>query len=157
MASDASVREATLNDLEPIRLLHHDLCRHEYEKSFDPDIDVAYSFSEHFTTYLEDRIAEDGGLAVVALLDENPVAYLLGSIDEGKDTSSAKLESMFTVPAHRRKGIGRMLAARFLEWANSKNATRTTVAVAPGNEAAVALYRTLGFKAHTIILEIRNP
>jgi len=157
MGSGASVREATQDDLEAIRRLHHALCLNEREMGFDSDLDPDASFSEHFTAYLKARITENTGLALVALQDEEVAGYLLGDVDDGKDALTAHLESMFVVPANRRGGIGRMLAGRFLEWVKAKGATRTTVAVAPGNQEAIGLYRALGFKDRTLILEMRSP
>ena len=41
--------------------------------------------------------------------------------------------------------MGRRLGARFLHWCAHKNLDKVSVAVAPANDAAIALYESLGY------------
>jgi ribosomal protein S18 acetylase RimI-like enzyme len=46
------------------------------------------------------------------------------------------------------------MVRRFLAWAGEKQVAGISVAVAPGNEPALALYRKLGFRDQTLILAL---
>ena len=133
--------------------LHHALCQFEFGKGFDPSVDLQGSYSQQFAHYVRSRVADDTSIALVAAADNMVTGYLLGSLGEGSRNPGAKLESMFVKPEYRRKGIGHQLVAAFLEWAWAHGALRVTVSVAPGNSAAVELYRKLGFGDQTLVLE----
>jgi GNAT superfamily N-acetyltransferase len=52
------------------------------------------------------------------------------------------------VPAHRRRGLARVLLAEIARWAWQRGARSTFVQVAVGNAAAQRLYLTAGFAVH---------
>jgi ribosomal protein S18 acetylase RimI-like enzyme len=54
-----------------------------------------------------------------------------------------------THPEDRRRGMARHLLQRSIEALLARGETRLTLVVTPGNDAAVALYRTLGFREWT--------
>jgi ribosomal protein S18 acetylase RimI-like enzyme len=56
----------------------------------------------------------------------------------------------------RRRGIGEQLVRRFLAWARDQQVAGISVAVAPENEPALALYRKLGFRDQTLILTLSH-
>jgi ribosomal protein S18 acetylase RimI-like enzyme len=149
------IRKASKADVRAIQDLHHALCRFEYDNGFDLDIDLQRSYSTEFADYLEGRIAEPTGAAFVVRLEDVVTGYLVGSMSEGTKGKRARLESMFVLPEHRRSGIGQRLVSEFLSWVQKVGGVAATVAVAPGNSAAVALYRKLGFRDQTLILEVR--
>ncbi|MCJ7550256.1 MAG: GNAT family N-acetyltransferase [Anaerolineae bacterium] len=147
------VREAGPADVTAIQNLHNALCRFEYENGFDPSIDLERSYSTWFTDYLSSRISEPDGSALVATSQGAVVGYLLGSVSDSARGRHARLESMFVLAEHRRKGVGWSLAQAFLHWMRGVEALAAGVAVAPRNHAAVTLYRKLGFLDQTLILE----
>ena len=151
----AEVRRVELADVEAIQDLHHALCQFEYENGFDPDIDLQGSTSRRFTDHVGSRISESTGAAIVATVDAVVAGHLLGSVSDGARDKRARLESMFVLAEYRKKGIGRHLVSEFLSWMQGTGAVAATVAVAPGNPAAVVLYRKLGFRDQTLVLEIR--
>jgi ribosomal protein S18 acetylase RimI-like enzyme len=150
------VREATLHDLEDIRRLGHLLARSEYESGFDPDIDPDWAFSDAATRHTAQRITDDDCITLVAVDADEVVGFLMGSIREAKRGPTGALESMLVLPHYRKRGIGTRLVERFLDWARRRHLQCVTVAVAPANEAAVALYRHMGFQEQTLILERRE-
>ena len=155
--SSHEVREAALTDVSAIQNLHHALCQFEHENGFDPDIDLEGSYSTRFTDYLRSRILEPTGVALVAMSQRLVVGYLVGSVNDAAKGKRAKLESMFVLPEYRKRGVGRGLVSEFLSWVQGVGAVAATVAVAPGNAAAVGLYRELGFRGQTLVLEARPP
>jgi ribosomal protein S18 acetylase RimI-like enzyme len=150
-----AVRRATLHDLEDIRKLGHLLARFEYESGFDTDIDPDWAFSDAATRHTAQRITDDECIALVAVDADEVVGFLMGSIREAKGGPTGALESMLVLPHYRKRGIGRGLVERFLDWTRRKGLQRFTVAVAPANKAAVALYLQMGFQEQTLILERR--
>lgn len=50
--------------------------------------------------------------------------------------------------AHRRQGLGTLVSAEMIRWGRERGATHTYVQVEADNEAALELYRALGFVAH---------
>jgi GNAT superfamily N-acetyltransferase len=155
-STEITIREATLADLEDIRRLGHLLARSEYESGFDTDIDPDWAFSDAATRHTAQRITDDDCIALVAVDADDVVGFLIGSIREGKRGPAGALESMLVLPHYRKRGIGTRLIKRFLDWTRRKGLQRVTVAVAPANEAAAALYRQMGFQGQTLILERRE-
>ena len=49
-------------------------------------------------------------------------------------------------PGQRRRGLGRQVLHALLQAGQQQGAVHATLEVSPGNDAAVALYRSLGFK-----------
>jgi ribosomal protein S18 acetylase RimI-like enzyme len=157
MTATPRVRSATLDDVKAILDLHHALCEYEYRNGFDPDINLNGSYSTEFKDYVRSRISESTGIALVATAGAVVVGYLLGSVSDGAKGRRAKLESIFVPEVHRRQGIAQRLVSEFLSWARESGSAVTSAAVAPGNAAAVDLYRKLGFIDQTLVLAIRHP
>lgn len=55
------------------------------------------------------------------------------------------INDFFVDPAHRRKGVGRALAARLIEEARAMRVDRIALEVLPRNTAAAAFWKALGF------------
>lgn len=60
-------------------------------------------------------------------------------------------------PAHRRRGIGRALMEEALAHVRSRNGHRIILQVRADNQAAVHLYRDIGFVSVDTLLEMRLP
>jgi ribosomal-protein-alanine N-acetyltransferase len=71
-------------------------------------------------------------------LDPTPVGYLLATGDD-----PTHVAELVVAPGHRRVGHGRALLASLL--GDRPDGRRVTLTVAPDNDAALALYETLGF------------
>ena len=56
------------------------------------------------------------------------------------------VENIAVFPAFRRQGIGRALTEALIQTAEKEGCAFITLEVRPSNEAAVALYRNLGFQ-----------
>ena len=52
---------------------------------------------------------------------------------------------MFVAESHRRRGVGKALLEAAIEWARPRGLHKLTLEVFPHNDAAIALYRRLGF------------
>jgi len=63
-----------------------------------------------------------------------------------KAVDEAHITNLAVRPDWRRQGLGRALALDLLAHAKSRGCLRATLEVRPSNEAAVALYQSLGFE-----------
>ena len=88
--------------------------------------------------------------------DETSIAYL--AVDAGSacgiaagfldkdDATRAHLVSMWVAPTHRRRGIGRELVDKIVDWARLKSARTLTLLVTSNNDLAIRFYQQLGFQ-----------
>lgn len=72
----------------------------------------------------------------------------------GRTASGAYLQRLAVHPDHRRAGVARLLVQRALSWAHRRGATTLYVNTEPGNEAALALYDSLGFRRLPELLHV---
>jgi len=89
--------------------------------------------------------------AVLFELDGKTVAYVLYT-DRTENGDTIYLRQIFVDRAYRRKGVGREVMRILLEeiWPADK---RITVGVLQDNKAAIALYKSVGFRQYSIELE----
>lgn len=93
-----------------------------------------------------ERFALPGAHNVVALLDGRAVGLASGIPRDG-DGRAGELRSVWVSPEARGRGVADQLIASVEAWALRSGATALKLAVIPGNEPAVALYRRHGFVA----------
>ena len=154
--TEVCIREATLYDVEGIRHLVYLLRAFEYESGFNADIDPEWAFSQAATDRIVGSITDGTCISLVAACDDHIVGFLVGSTRDAKGDAAGALDGMLVLPQYRRQGIGTSLIARFLDWTRQKGLRRVTVAVAPANDPAIALYKRMGFREQTLILERRD-
>jgi ribosomal protein S18 acetylase RimI-like enzyme len=129
-----SIRLAEPDDWADWRLLR------QRSLSEDPD---AFSSSTLMWTGDNDteerwraRIAE--GPCFIAYVDGRPVGMVAGwAVD-----NATQLTSMWVAPEARRRGVGRDLIARVVEWAAGRP---LSLRVMDGNQAAITAYERQGF------------
>jgi ribosomal protein S18 acetylase RimI-like enzyme len=71
------------------------------------------------------------------------------------DEPSAELARLIIAPAHRNRGLGRLLAQSLTEQCCEVGYSDVSVRVCPANVAALTCYRAAGFKRVTAIQERR--
>jgi GNAT superfamily N-acetyltransferase len=151
--SEIIIREATIADMADIQRLAHLLARFEFERGLAPDIDPQWAFTEAGAGHIERQLTGENGIVLVATCDEEVIGFLGGHIRQERRGPVGGLQGIFVLPAFRRKRVGTGLVARFLQWCERQNLDKASVSVAPANDAAIALYETMGFEASTLILE----
>ncbi len=72
---------------------------------------------------------------------------VLGYICFWEVADEVQMLNLAVHPEYRRQGVGRTLLTFLLKQAQEKKATKVFLEVRPSNQAALALYRSLGFKA----------
>lgn len=92
-----------------------------------------------------DELAAPGALVLVAGSGP-PAAYACFRRPPGGGAGEAELLRVAVSPAARRRGLASALLAAGLERLRAEGAAACLLEVAAGNEAAIALYRRLGFR-----------
>jgi RimJ/RimL family protein N-acetyltransferase len=95
-----------------------------------------------------DRLRSEPAAELVVALDD---AELVGHISIELERGCAELGMMVRQGA-RCHGVGSALLHACIEWARDRGAHKVTLSVFPHNEAAIALYRKLGFEAEGRLL-----
>lgn len=155
MSLSITVRPATPADLPALQELHAALCAAERASGYDDSADATFAASPSGRSYLVARINGDG-LALVAHDGTVPAGYLVAGVRSGPRGAASGLESMFVTPAFRRRGIGTALLERFIAWHRSSGLASASLAVSPGNHAAIALYERAGFRGATLVMELAS-
>ncbi len=87
--------------------------------------------------------------ATEAWILRGPDARLEGFAIGSVVGDEAELHRVATAPERRRRGVGRLLLAAFLAACHARDATACWLEVRADNEAARALYESLGFRPVT--------
>jgi len=98
---------------------------------------------------IEARLATDSGRCQFGAFDGTELAGIVGvGRDQArKGRHKAYIRAMYVAPALRAKGTGRQLCAAALAFAAAMEGVRqVTLSVTAGNNAAVDLYLSMGFK-----------
>lgn len=89
------------------------------------------------------------GIGFIALdqaaLDPSIGCGIVGCFIHQDDAMRALLVSMWTAPAQRRHGLGRMLVQKIVEWLALHNVRTLTLMVTSVNQAGMRFYERLGF------------
>ncbi|MGQ5260968.1 GNAT family N-acetyltransferase [Micromonospora sp. ZYX-F-536] len=88
------------------------------------------------------RLEMPGSHNIVAMLDDQAVGMAAGLPG---DNGVSELRSVWVGPEARGRGVGDRLIAAVETWALRSDARTLKLAVIPGNEAAITLYRRNGF------------
>ena len=78
-------------------------------------------------------------------VSDDGIVGLVGGYRPEPASSRVQLVSMWTLPAARRTGVGRLLVDAVLDWAKTSGAQAVELWVTRGNVGAESLYRAAGF------------
>jgi len=153
---DVKIQPASIDNLIDIQELNRKLCTKEY-KEFDPTINKDYPIQEEGEAYFKERILQDGGCALVAIVDNKVAGYLVGAIIEPESYRNvakiAEAENMFVLEEFRGLGIGAKLLQEFFTWCKSKDVKRIRTIASAQNARAIEFYKRAGFLDYDLILE----
>ncbi|MBW6426014.1 GNAT family N-acetyltransferase [Rhizobium sp. XQZ8] len=149
-SSPTQIRPATAADVRALggfgaRLtaLHHE---------FDPRRFIAPTpgTPAAYAAFLRSQIGRPETVLLVALTEDNLSGYVWAGV-EGTDYMSLRgpagvVYDLFVDPARRRNGIGRLLLRAGLTLLEQMGAERVVLSTAHRNEAAQALFTSLGFR-----------
>ena len=117
--------------------------------------------ADAFTSTAQERDAEPDSWWVRRIADPEHMSVGFGAFSGEELVGAVSLEfscktktkhkalviGMYVLPAHRGRGAGRALLGAAIDHAKSRSGTMLlTLTVTQGNEAAIGLYRSLGFE-----------
>lgn len=148
-----TIRKANIDDLECIQKLNSKLFEKEY-REFDDSLKVSWPFEKEGENYFRDVI--DNHYTIVAIVNENVVGYLAGSLNiqnSYNTTSIAELDNMFIEEEYRNQGIGKSLIQNFIEYCNKNNIDEIKVTASFKNKNAIQFYIRNGFEEFELTLK----
>jgi GNAT superfamily N-acetyltransferase len=78
-------------------------------------------------------------------IDEKEACGIAGSFLDERDSTQARLVSMWTAPTHRMRGVGALLVRAAEDWARNAGAGAMRLMVTSHNPSAQLFYERLGF------------
>lgn len=151
---DIKIKKATLNNVQEIMSLNQQLFDTEYA-NFDKTLDCSWTSKNR--DYFKNSITKDKKLALIAVVQNKIVGYLIGDIIKAEKHRNiqklASLDDMFVLVKYRSKGVGSNLCKQFLRWVKSKNIKRVGVVASVQNKKAILFYKKCGFFEHDIVME----
>jgi len=141
-ASDVKLRYPTSDsDVAIVRQLFMD-----YQEWLD--VDLCFQGFEAELNSLPEPYVPSGGRIIVAERESTIVGCVavrgLKADQHGQD-GDCEMKRLYVVPSARGLGLGRLLAEAVIEEAGSLGYSRMVLDTLPRLEAAIALYRELGF------------
>lgn len=99
----------------------------------------------------EAYLADPANVFFLALDGERPIGFARGTVLRQLKTRRGQmfLYEIAVDPAHQRRGVGRALVVRLLEYCRAHDLEEAFVFTDPGNAAAVGLYRATGAVTET--------
>jgi ribosomal protein S18 acetylase RimI-like enzyme len=91
-----------------------------------------------------ERMNGERGCGFLAM-DGETACGSVGSFLDQDDATRAHLISMWTAPAYRQHGVGRLLVNAVADWAHLRNARTLVLMVTSVNETGMRFYERLGF------------
>ena len=106
--------------------------------------------------FIDELIRENPRQALVAEADGEMVGYILYKIEIIPPleirTKLSYIYDVYVRPDHRRQGVGRSLMLACLEELRESGPRHARLNVWTENEAAIRLYRSVGFKDHLMVM-----
>ena len=145
---EIKIRKATLDDMETLLRFEQGVI--SAERPFDPTLKKGIIYYYDLVQMIEAPHIE----LLVAELDYKLVGSGYARIEEAKPylhhTHKGYLGFMYVDPAHRGKGINKMIIDALKEWSLTKNITELRLDVYENNRAAIKAYEKAGFTKHMV-------
>ncbi|MBU8538822.1 GNAT family N-acetyltransferase [Falsiroseomonas tokyonensis] len=139
-------------------LLGHVLALNRFEDPFAGDRATGQGDAEASLDHLLGRVAESGGVALVAEAEGRPVAHLFVVIETAPPYIRAEFRrrayvaDAFVQEAWRGQGAFRALLASAEIFARTAGCRQMMIGVLAGNDRAEHVYRTAGFRPYALEL-----
>jgi ribosomal protein S18 acetylase RimI-like enzyme len=153
MTESVTIRQATAADRAAIGRLWRELMEFHYQ--FDSRaFGLAPNAVDIWLHQLDECITDDEHLVLVAKAEDQLVGYAMGEVSEGRPMfrhGPYGHIGTFCVTANwRRRGIGRRMVERLLEWFRARGISEVRVTAWYSNPASNAFWRSLGFQPKTV-------
>jgi ribosomal protein S18 acetylase RimI-like enzyme len=154
--ADVVIRPMEARDRDAVAALLLDL--NWVENALNGDRHVAPGAGHDGLAENEAHIARQGGAMLVAEAGGRVVGTVLMSFEEEATfvrpdlRSTAHVLDLCVEEAHRGRGIGRLLLAEAERIARAAGRSALRIGALAGNEAALSLYESMGFRRHAVEL-----
>ncbi len=147
------VRKATLEDVERVAQLNHDLGLHHgpYHQLYS----LKENALELVLPYIKEKIEKSalGDSLILVAQDKEIVGFLMCAITDLRDPQwkigkMGHIGAVYVVPAYRRRGIAAALMKEALKWMKESKVEYVELNVDVQNVAANAAWTAMGFKPH---------
>lgn len=148
------IRKAEIEDLNIIQNLNNELFKLEYN-NFDPSLKVGWPFEKDGEEYFSDLIKNE--IVFIALVDNNVVGYLAGSIHVESSyitKSLSELDNMFILEKYRKYGIGTKLINEFKNYCINLGIEELKVTASAKNINAINFYKKNGFEDYEVTFKM---
>ena len=147
-----TIREATINDVETIKQLAHDVWWPTYSSILAGD-QIDFMLADRYSTEaLTKQIANEEQTFLLLTKDETPLAFAAYSPDE-KDPDVYRLHKLYSLPATQGKGVGKALLNAVIDRVRAAGKKVLELNVHRQNPA-LGFYQKMGF---VIAYEIDIP
>ena len=146
------IKKATLEDLKTIQNLNNQLFELEKE-NYDSTLVSNWPLTNEGKLYFEDLI--NNQYVIVAILNDEIVGYLAGSINEKgsyEEIQYGEINNMLVKDECRGYGIGKMLINNFKDYCRENNIYNVKVEASAKNVNAINFYKKNGFEEFNITL-----
>jgi len=148
--SNIKIREAANSDLPTLGILGALLVQEHHD--FDPRRFLAAKnrTPQDYASFLGARLNDRNAVILVAETKGETIGYAYGEI-EGYDYMSLRgpagvLNDLIVDPAHRGRGVGRLLLDEIISRLKSRGVPRIVLSTAAKNKAAQRLFERSGFR-----------
>jgi len=148
------IKKANIKDLKSIQNLNNELFDLELE-NYDTTLVKDWALSNEGKEYFEDLI--NNHYVVVALLDNETVGYLAGTInDKGsyENVQYGEINNMFIKDSCRGYGVGKALVKEFKLYCKNNGIDNLIVTASAKNTNAINFYKKNGFEDFNLTLTI---
>lgn len=146
------IRKAVLEDVTIIQNLNNQLFKLEKE-NYDSTLVSDWPLTEEGRVYFEDLVKNH--FVIVAILNEEIVAYLSGSINKKgsyEEIQYGEINNMLVSDKCRGVGIGKLLVDNFKIYCKENNIENLKVEASAKNIKAINFYKKNGFENFNVTL-----
>ncbi|GAA4103120.1 GNAT family N-acetyltransferase [Mucilaginibacter panaciglaebae] len=138
-----TIREATVNDVETIKQLAHEIWWPTYLPILPAD-QIEFMLADRYSTaMLTEQINSGEQTFLLLYADEQPLAFAAYSADD-KDPEVYRLHKLYSLPSTQGKGVGKALLNAVIE--RVKSAGKTTLELNVHRDNPVrGFYEKMGF------------
>jgi len=146
-------KRLTTTELVSIKLLWKELNQiHLTDSVYFKEHYTHFSFEERIENWL--RLPEKDVLVLVVETEELlPIGYCISTIEANL---KGEIDSLFVHAAFRKKGIGKALVEKSMEWLQTNQCKPIRLTVSYGHESVLGFYQQLGFYPRLTTLEWKN-
>ncbi len=148
------IRKAKIEDIKLIHKLDKESTK--YHEKFDKDF---YTISKKFWKIKKrsqiKAIRSPTDLILVAELNGKIIGYIWGYVETIMKHKIGKIQELIVTSKHRKKGIGRELAKKMLEFFKREGCIISEIEVYAENKPTLKFYERIGFKNRIYKMQLK--